>query len=117
MANRFENTRFSPKVRSGINYAIVCIILIVLFWIGVNNFYKSTVSYQEDTLILVLQKDIAQCYAIEGFYPPDLDYLRDHYGLVYDSDIFTIDYTAFGSNIYPDVTILNKSKRTATTIR
>ncbi len=117
MANRFEKTTFMPKVRMGINYIIFCILLIGGFMFGVNRFARETISYQEDTLILALQKDIAQCYAIEGFYPPDLDYLKDHYGLVYDTEIFTVDYTAFGSNMYPDVTILNKSKRTATTIR
>lgn len=117
MANRFEKTTFIPKIRLGINYIIFCILLIVFFIYGVNRFSKETISYQEDTLRLALQKDIAQCYAIEGFFPPDLDYLKDHYGLVYDTDIFAVDYTAFGSNIYPDVTILNKSRKTATTIR
>ena len=117
MANRFEKTSFNPKLRSGLNYLILCALLIGLFLFGVNRFAKETISYQEDTLILALQKDIAQCYAIEGFFPPDLDYLKDHYGLVYDTSIFTVDYTAFGSNMYPDVTILNKAKKTAVTIR
>ena len=117
MANRFENNSILPKLRSNIMYIVLCTVLITLFLYGINMFSENTLSYQEDSLVLALQKDIAQCYAIEGFYPPDLDYLEGHYGLVYDSDTFYIDYTAFGSNMYPDVTILNKSKKTATTIR
>lgn len=117
MKNRFEQHKFILKIRSGLNYLIISAILIILFLYGINRFSKNTISYQENTLIMALQKDIAQCYAIEGFYPPNLDYLKDHYGFVYDTDIFYIDYTAFGSNIYPDVTILNKSKKTAATIR
>lgn len=117
MSNRFERHRKMPKLISGLNYIIFCALLIALFLYGVNRFSEDTISYQEDTLILALQKDIAQCYAIEGFYPPDLDYLKDHYGLIYDTDIFTIDYAAFGSNIYPNVTILNVVNKTAITIR
>lgn len=63
-----------------------------------------------ESLELALQHDIVHCYAVEGIYPPSLDYLVDHYGLIYDHDDFYIDYRPIGSNIYPDYEIITIRK-------
>ncbi|WP_242847353.1 hypothetical protein [Dorea sp. D27] len=55
-----------------------------------------------------VSRGIAHCYAIEGAYPESLQYLEAHYGLIYDKDRFFIDYQILGSNIMPDVTIIDK---------
>lgn len=49
-----------------------------------------------------------QCYAIEGTYPPDLAYLEDNYGLVYNQDAYIVAYEAYASNELPDITVLKK---------
>ena len=53
-----------------------------------------------------ITKAVATCYAVEGIYPPDIDYLKDHYGLHYNEKLFFVDYTIYASNIMPDITIL-----------
>lgn len=45
---------------------------------------------------------------LRGTYPPDINYLTDHYGLTYDSDYYYIDYQYIGSNLRPDVTIIER---------
>jgi len=45
------------------------------------------------------------CYAVEGCYPEDVDYLREHYGLRYDQTRYLIHYDAFASNIMPDIRV------------
>ena len=55
-----------------------------------------------------VNRSITQCYALEGTYPPDMEYLTAHYGLTYDEDLFFVDYQTVGANIYPDVTIIEK---------
>ena len=35
-------------------------------------------------------------------------YLTDHYGLTYNSDYYYIDYQYIGSNLRPDVTIIER---------
>lgn len=83
----------------------------VLFFIGgINTVDESTASEQAKSLESAVRRSVAQCYAVEGTYPPSLDYLKEHYGLVYDAEQFYIDYTAIGSNIMPDITILPRSK-------
>ena len=49
------------------------------------------------------------CYAAEGIYPPDLDYLEEHYGLQIDRDRYTVFYQIFASNLMPDITVLEQS--------
>ena len=48
------------------------------------------------------------CYAVEGAYPEDLDYLREHYHLAYDEERYLITYDAFASNMIPDIWVTEK---------
>ena len=53
-----------------------------------------------------LRRSCVACYAAEGVYPPDLDYLRDHYGLQIDEERYTVKYSVFAENLMPDITVL-----------
>lgn len=48
------------------------------------------------------------CYAAEGFYPPDVDYLCRYYGIVYEQGRYQIHYDCFASNLMPDITVVEK---------
>ena len=45
------------------------------------------------------------CYAVEGAYPGDLEYLREHYGLAYDQSRYLVRYDSFGTNLMPDISV------------
>ena len=47
-----------------------------------------------------------QCYALEGMYPPNLDYLKTTYGVQVDEDRYFVDYQYLASNLMPDITVL-----------
>ena len=47
-------------------------------------------------------------YAMEGAYPESLEYLKEHYGLNYDETRYIINYEVMGSNLMPDVMVLEK---------
>lgn len=85
---------------------IAYVVLIVLFIYGVNSVGSGTIDRQEESLYNAIEKDIVHCYAVEGFYPPSLDFMKEHYGLTYDEKTFYVDYAPIGGNIHPDVTIL-----------
>ena len=53
-------------------------------------------------------RSAVQCYAVEGYYPENLDYLTDHYGLQINHDRYIVVYEAFASNLPPQVTVLQK---------
>lgn len=48
------------------------------------------------------------CYAVEGAYPADLNYLSQHYGLRYNEERFIVVYDAFASNVLPDIRVLER---------
>ena len=59
---------------------------------------------------LVVQKKAIEraavlCYALEGFYPPQIKYLEEKYGLIVDRGKFLVHYTTFGSNIRPEISV------------
>lgn len=47
-----------------------------------------------------------QCYAIEGRYPPSIEYLEEHYGIVIDRERFYVFYDGWASNVMPEITVL-----------
>ena len=54
-----------------------------------------------------LQRGCLACYAAEGVYPPDLDYLKEHYGVQVDETRYTVIYSAFAENLLPDITVID----------
>ena len=98
-----------PKRR--INTVFLSALLCVL-WIGafaglLDRVGKSSVTEQRTALETALERDITGCYALEGAYPPDLQYLKDHYGLTWDESLFYVDYRPVAANIRPYYIIIN----------
>lgn len=108
MANRFgkkKHTSFLAKISLPL---IAFVVLFVLFFRGVSSVSEQTTERQLTSLKTAITRDINHCYAVEGTYPPSVDYLIEHYGLTYDKEQFMVDYIFEGSNIYPNVTVLQK---------
>lgn len=53
-----------------------------------------------------VRRAAVQCYALEGFYPSSLDYLKDHYGVTVDEDRCFVAYQYVAANLMPDITVL-----------
>jgi hypothetical protein len=50
-----------------------------------------------------IERAVSQCYALEGAYPPDLQYLVDNYGLILDERHYVYLYEIVAGNIHPIV--------------
>jgi hypothetical protein len=50
-----------------------------------------------------------QCYALEGQYPPSLDYLKEHYGISPNEDVYLIHYQFVGSNLMPEIFVMHRT--------
>ena len=48
------------------------------------------------------------CYAVEGAYPEDVEYLREHYQLAYDEERFLVTYLPFAPNVIPTIYITER---------
>lgn len=54
---------------------------------------------------------VLTCYAVEGAYPGELDYLQQNYGLAFDEENYIVVYEAFASNIMPEVRVLERGAK------
>ncbi len=109
MANRFDKTSISilPSDNFYRVISVIIFVLIAVFFIqAVEYSGRSSIEKEQESLESAIARDIVQCYAIEGMYPPSLQYMEDHYGLTYDSNVFFVDYQPIASNLYPDYTVI-----------
>lgn len=108
---RFEY-RKQPVKASGFILS-VCVFLLILFLFiqGISSFSESTRRRQKESLENAINRDITYCYSVEGAYPESLEYLKENYGLTYDEDLFFVDYHVSGSNIFPDITIIEREEK------
>ena len=110
MTNRFEAKSgiFSQISDTVYRWAsiVILIAICVLFYFFFYASGRNTIEKQQTSLENAINRDIVQCYSIEGRYPPSLSYIEEHYGLVYDESTFFVDYQPIASNMYPDVTVI-----------
>ena len=84
---------------------IAFVALIVGFIVLVNSITATSGSKETQLVYEAVKNAALTCYAAEGAYPEDLQYLRDHYKLAYNQDRFIVEYDAFASNLMPSITV------------
>lgn len=109
--NRFTKPDLKKRIFSSFTISIVVFVaVIVLFIYGISAVSNSSVVNDQEILTKAINRDIVHCYCVEGMYPPNVKYMEEHYGLIYDEDKFIVDYEYIGANIMPKVTIIRKSQ-------
>lgn len=61
---------------------------------------------QEEALKKAVTRATVQCYAIEGRYPPSVEYLEENYGVQINPEKYNVFYDGFASNVMPEITII-----------
>ena len=83
-------------------------ILVVFFLSALSRLEADRKSEGKQQLEEVLRRTAVSCYASEGFYPPDVAYMQEHYGLQFDEKNYIIRYERPVSNWMPDITVLER---------
>lgn len=87
--------------------AALFIVILVLFLLGVSGASKGSVDKQREVLENAIDRGVIQCYVTEGRYPESFEYLAENYGIIYDDSQFRVDYVIYGSNMKPEIHIIN----------
>ena len=73
---------------------------------GLTNVTRSNAEEEKRLAEESIRRAVVTCYAVEGFYPPTLQYIKDNYHVRIDESKLYVDYRVFASNYMPDITVL-----------
>ena len=93
---------------TGIFAPVIAVLVLLCFLGGISNLSRGRETEDKQQLEEALRRAAVTCYAVEGIYPPSVEYMVEHYGLQIDSRRFAVSYTAFAENLMPDITVLEK---------
>ncbi|MGP1568464.1 MAG: hypothetical protein ACTTHM_07085 [Peptoanaerobacter stomatis] len=92
----------------GLLLAIIVIGYISMYISSIDKFWENG---QEDTNTAIedaIRKSALECYALEGSFPPSVDYLRKNYGLIVNEDAYFYHYQVTASNMIPDIKVVKR---------
>lgn len=84
-------------------------VFVVLFagvYLLVNKVSSASGNAETELVRDAVRSAVLTCYAVEGAYPANIDYLKEYYGLAYNEDAYLVIYNAFASNIMPSIQVL-----------
>lgn len=84
-------------------YCCVLGVLLLFFIVSTNRMYETSSEESCRLLTKAVMETAVHCYAIEGQYPRELDYLEENYGLTYNHDKYMVHYELMGANLMPGI--------------
>ena len=87
---------------------ILAVAVLLCFLLAVKQLEQGIDVQGKQQLENALRRTAVACYASEGFYPPDVAYMVQHYGLQYDEDAYRVHYESFASNLMPEITVVKR---------
>jgi hypothetical protein len=98
--------RFAPLLRELILPLLLFAVILGIFLYGISLTDTSTEEHRLQSIQDAVARSAVSCYAIEGFYPSEISYLKEHYGLMVDEENYVIHYRAYGANLVPDIEVI-----------
>jgi hypothetical protein len=92
---------------NGISMLLFATVMLIMLY----GFQDAARSSQAERLRITeetLRHAVISCYALEGRYPPSVDYLQQKYGLQLDEKNYVVHYEVFAENIMPDITVMER---------
>lgn len=85
---------------------LIFLVVLGLFIYAIEKTNNQSSEYEVEVLTEAINDSLISCYVTEGRYPDSFGYLKDKYGLTYDENRFRVDYIVYGTNMRPQVTIV-----------
>ena len=87
---------------------LIFVALIVAFVFLINNITGKGNGRELEIVRDAVKSATLTCYAVEGMYPEDLTYLREHYNLSYNEERYIVFYKPFASNLMPSIKVAER---------
>ncbi len=81
-------------------------VVLVVFLMGTMSFSSGATDEGVAATREAIERAAVLCYATEGYYPPGLEYIREHYNVQVDESLYSVRYDIFSYNVRPVVTVV-----------
>ncbi len=91
----------------GLLFAVIVFVLLAAFFLAALSSSARRNDTREQELIAgALQRAVVTCYAVEGKYPPNLEYIYQNYGVRVDESRYAVFYDVIAANVMPGVRVM-----------
>ena len=87
---------------------LIFVALIVAFVLLINNITGKGNGRKLEIVRDAVKNAALTCYAVEGMYPDDISYLREHYNLSYNEERYIVYYRPLASNLMPSIKVVER---------
>ena len=87
---------------------LLFVAVIAAFILLVNNITSKNDGRELQIVRDAVKNAALTCYAVEGMYPDDLTYLREHYNLSYNEEKYHVFYEPIASNLMPAIKVAER---------
>lgn len=105
-----KRERKIPGFLKSLLLPVIALGILLGFATAVNTLDRDSQGQSKRQLEQAIRRSCVACYAAEGVYPPNVEYLKEHYGLQVDEEAYMIVYDIFAENLMPDITVLEVRK-------
>ena len=93
-------------IRDSVTAVVLSAAAVARVGVSIANSNESRKSENLNIIESGVRRAATECYAVEGFYPEDIQYLIDNYDLHIDEDRCIVHYSPVSSNIMPDIRVI-----------
>ena len=97
-------------VKSKITPILLLTIILAYMFFNFQGLSSTSDSDNIESVRKSIENAAVQCYALEGHYPPSIDYLKENYSIITNEDAYIYHYEVEASNIMPTILVFKKWK-------
>ena len=99
---------FVKSLISGVIPLIFTGILVAIVFIGLGQTEEASRAEGIRLLEEAIVRVAIHSFAVNGYFPADIDYIVDYYGVFIDTTRFVVHYDAFAPNILPNIRVFER---------
>ena len=96
------------KILKAVLFPLLLVAILSFFLSALSNLNDGRGQEDKKQLESALTRAAVACYAVEGAYPPNVQYLEDNYGIQINKTLYTVKYEVIASNLMPDITVMRR---------